>query len=257
MGSMRVDPGRRTARALWTTAVAGALCAGALPGGVQPARAMIAIVAVPTLAQGLAVIVGLVAAGVVVVNLSESDRGRIAELESRRDWAGLSKLATERIDRLSPASAAPPGQPGKASAGEQAAGQPVAPPDGHAATLSFWLQIRARARLEAGGCAAAALDYLAASAAVGRLPVAELAAARCQVAAGQLDAAQQTLERLTAYATLMWDAHYHLGVVRALKGDLAGAEASLATLKSINPALAETLEAEFVRTLRERPEKVE
>lgn len=188
----------------------------------------------------LQIIIGLGMRG--AWELTASDADRIQRFESLQDWDGLAQLATERIGEKPalppPAADVPPGR-------EARGAEPVIrAPD--AATRAVWLVVRAGARRQQFDWERAIADYAAASQAVGGLPRADLNRALCEMALGRYDAAEQTLEKLTRYADLMWDAHYNLGVVRAVKGDLAGARRAQAALQSLNPVLANVLEVEFI-----------
>lgn len=151
------------------------------------------------------------------IQLSRSDQTRVRELEARSDWDGLVRLATQRLARD--------------------------PHDPH------WLELRGGALQRQGRCAEAIPDLQAAfdghierGSPVDNLLSPGLALGVCQLAVPGPAAAAATFERLRQLAPMQPEPVYHLGVVRTMQGDAAGADDALATLASLSSPLAESLQ---------------
>lgn len=170
--------------------------------------------------------------GSLAVEFSQRDAKLVRTLGDARDWDGLERLATERLEQR-PAS--PSG----------AASQPPDPADSGRA--EHWLGVRALARQRLGRCAGALDDYEAAR----RLardpsPAAELNRGLCLMSLGRWEQAEQAMRSLAQLTPQAWEPWYNLGVIRAIVGDLPGAQEAHRELRTRDAARTAALERDFL-----------
>ncbi|HPU50559.1 MAG TPA: hypothetical protein PK359_03280 [Burkholderiaceae bacterium] len=215
-------PAHRFAHLSWRRRAAMALIGLGLHAGSQAQLPF----AVP-LPASILVVPLLLLLGGLATNFSKRDANLVHALTDAHDWAGLERLATQRLEQRPPTAPAEEARSGRAE---------------------HWLGVRALARQRLGQYAGAVEDHEAAR----RLGAEASAAADfnrglCLMALGRWEAAAQAMQAVAQATPEAWAPWYSLGVIRALEGNASGAQQALGELRARNPGQAAAYEHDFLR----------